>query len=42
MDYFAFGAAYIGNFLTSFRTGWGGSVDHALFSPNSSGLSDLF
>lgn len=42
MGYFAFGAVYIENFLTSFKTGWSGSVDHALFSSNSVGLSDLF
>lgn len=42
MDYFAFGTVYIENFLTSFETGWGSSVDYALFSSNSTGLSDLF
>lgn len=42
MDYFAFGAVYIENFLTSFKTGWSSSVDCALFSSNSAVLSDLF
>ena len=42
MDYFAFRAVYIDNFLTRPKTGWSSSVDHALFSSNSTGSSDLF
>lgn len=42
MDYFAFGAVYTENFLTSFKTGWSSSVDCALISSNSAVFWPVF